>query len=245
MWGETWSTVDIYFVQCNSHNVTNAFRTHERMSPASVLWVLVIQVFNRSFSRNLSNVWSGLVFVNPTLSCPGAFFLCDAYHVVYGKQKLKGIVSSRGAFVWRCWLDVTYKKKTKEHERWKKRVIVCLQSLLILFCVSLSLSPRVSLSSIETKWVNPPLPHPHFTTSFRQIRLPQQQKWNSDNSKLCIGAYCFLAQCSLSCALLCLIFKLCILNFKAIPTRWAFAHVRPYIKTKKMADFNCVLSFLV
>lgn len=67
-------------------------------TPTSILWLLVIQVFSMSFSRNLSNVWSGLLFVNPTLSCPGAFFLCDAYHVVYGKQKLKGIVSSCGAF---------------------------------------------------------------------------------------------------------------------------------------------------
>lgn len=43
---------------------------------------------------------SGLVFVNPTLSCPRGFFpLCDAYHVVYGKQKLKGIVSNHGALI--------------------------------------------------------------------------------------------------------------------------------------------------
>lgn len=70
---------------------------------------------------------SGLVFVNPTLSCPRGFFpLCDAYHVVYGKQKLKGIVSNHGALIWQCWLDVTLKKGDKRTWEKKNRVFFSL-----------------------------------------------------------------------------------------------------------------------
>lgn len=53
-----------------------------------------------------------------------------------------------------------------------------------------------------------PIPsiHYQFWTDMTAAKTNLKQ-WQS---KLCIGGYCFRAQCSLSCALLFLIFKLCI-----------------------------------
>lgn len=77
----------------------NMFLLKRCPPPPSGLLRLVTQVFVRSFSSNLSNVRSRWVFVNPTLGSLQAFFLCDAYHVIYGKQKLKRFVSDRSTFI--------------------------------------------------------------------------------------------------------------------------------------------------